>query len=115
MKKPEKTGAKFVRSYAWKTGFLSTENKYGKVLQKPHGFGSVWVIGYMGTVFEQHYTIGELATLWHWHPDTVRSWFLEEPGCQIVKHPETMHKRGYTSLRVPKSVAERVYARRRSR
>jgi hypothetical protein len=63
------------------------------------------------SAFEQHFTVGELAKTWRLHADTVRPWFRDEPDCLVEHHPETLHKRGYTSIRVPRSVAERVYRR----
>jgi len=46
---------------------------------------------------------------------TIRSWFEGEPGCLIESHSEKCHKRGYKSVRIPQSVADRVYARHMSR
>jgi hypothetical protein len=60
---------------------------------------------------ERHYTIAELAELWSFAQDTIRPWFLNEPGVLKVQHSETRNKRGYTSLRIPESVALRVHAR----
>ena len=66
--------------------------------------------------FEQHFTVSKLATLWGYHADTIRVWFRDEPGCLVHVHHETCHGgRRYTSIRVPQSVAERVYARHLSR
>ena len=67
------------------------------------------------SAFEQHFTVGELAKMWRLHADTIRPWFLDEPDCLVERHPEACHKRGYTSIRVPRSVAERVYRRHSSR
>jgi hypothetical protein len=64
---------------------------------------------------EQHYRVRELAKLWGYSTTTVREWFTEEPGCLVEHHPEACHKRGYHSMRIPQSVAERVYARHMSR
>jgi len=33
----------------------------------------------------------------------------------VIDHPEAMHKRGYAVMRIPESVAERVYARLKKR
>lgn len=62
-------------------------------------------------MLEQHYTMGKLSKMWGFSAHTIREWFEDEPGCLVIHHPEKMHKRGYTSIRVPHSVAERVYAR----
>jgi hypothetical protein len=64
---------------------------------------------------EQHYRPKDLARLWGFSVDTVRSWFENEPGILIESRPETMHKRKYTSMRIPESVATRVYAKHLSR
>jgi hypothetical protein len=63
------------------------------------------------TAFEQHYSIPTLAKMWGWSHTKVRPWFEDEPGCLVEEHRESMHKRGYKSVRVPHSVALRVYAR----
>jgi hypothetical protein len=51
----------------------------------------------------------ELAKLWHFSVDKIRDWFRNEPGVLIEDRPETLHKRGFLSMRIPASVAERVY------
>jgi hypothetical protein len=58
---------------------------------------------------EQHYTPGELGKMWHLSGDTIRVMFDRVPGILVVDRPEQMHKRGYKSMRIPASVAERVY------
>jgi hypothetical protein len=66
---------------------------------------------------EQHFTIGELAKAWHMSRETLRLWFVDEPG--VVKFGAgkltKARRRTYVSLRVPKSVARRVYARHTGR
>ena len=59
---------------------------------------------------EQHYSVKSLAKMWGWSYNTVRPWFEGVPGCMVEAHPEKMHKRGYTSIRIPHSIALRVYA-----
>jgi uncharacterized protein YjcR len=66
----------------------------------------------IATSFEQHYRPKELAELWGFSVDTIRSWFESEPGILVEERPETLHKRGYKSMRIPTSVARRVYASR---
>jgi hypothetical protein len=58
---------------------------------------------------EQHYKPSQLANLWGWHADKIREWFRDEPGVLIEAKPEKLHKRGYVSMRIPASVAKRVY------
>lgn len=59
---------------------------------------------------ERHYTPQELADLWKFDQSTIRRRFMDEPGVLVL----TENKRGkrqYTSLRIPASVAQRVYDR----
>jgi len=60
---------------------------------------------------ERHFKPSELAELWGFHSDKVRDWFQNEPGVLTENRPEQLHKRGYKSMRIPASVAARVYAR----
>jgi len=60
---------------------------------------------------ELHYKPAQLAKLWGFNSDKVRDWFQDEPGVLIEDHPEKLHKRGYKSMRIPASVAARVYNR----
>ena len=63
---------------------------------------------------ERHFTLAELAKAWHMSPQTLRVWFIEEPG--VIKYGGAKlvrgRKRTHVSLRVPESVARRVYLRR---
>lgn len=66
---------------------------------------------------EKHYTVPELAKVWRMSPASVRAWFAEEPG--VIKYGSPKLKQGrqrtHVSLRVPESVARRVYRRRTGR
>ena len=62
-------------------------------------------------MLEQHYTPVQLAKRWGLSDDFVRDLFRGEEGVIEINRPEKMHKRGYVTLRIPESVAERVYAR----
>ncbi len=64
-------------------------------------------------VFEKHYSVKELATLWNLSDRTIRRMFLGEPGVVEWGTCETRMKRGYKTLRIPQSVAQRVYGRLR--
>jgi len=68
-------------------------------------------------VFETHYIVSELAKQWHMSPATVRAWFCDEPG--VIKYGADKLKRGrkrtHVSLRIPESVARKVYERRTGR
>jgi hypothetical protein len=60
---------------------------------------------------EEHFTVSQLARQWTLSRSTVREWFIDEPG--VLRHGKSGRsaKRDYVSLRVPASVAERVYRR----
>jgi hypothetical protein len=65
------------------------------------------------TAFERHYTPKQLADLWLLHECTIRRLFLDEPG--VLKYGKACRRDGrrdYVTLRIPESVARRVYARR---
>lgn len=59
---------------------------------------------------EKHYTVRELAVRWHLSQKFLRAIFLKEPGVIIIYNPKP-NKRIFRSLRIPESVAERVYRR----
>ncbi len=42
---------------------------------------------------------------------TVTRLFEREPGVIVLERKETMHKRSYRSIRIPRSVYERVISR----
>ena len=60
---------------------------------------------------ERHYTLAELAEAWHMSQRTLNSWFRDEPG--VIRYGSDKLKKGrqrtHLSLRVPESVARRVY------
>ena len=60
---------------------------------------------------EKHFTPDQLGKMWNFSGSTIRDLFREEPGVLIIDRPEKMHKRGYCSMRIPASVAERVHQR----
>jgi len=61
--------------------------------------------------FEQHYSPKQLAQLWGWSVNTIRRLFRHEPGVIEIERPEQMHKRRYTTLKIPASVALIVHQR----
>lgn len=63
------------------------------------------------TMLERHYSPKQLADLWGFSARFVRELFSSEPGVIAIDRPEQMHKRGYKTLRIPESVASRVYSR----
>jgi hypothetical protein len=64
---------------------------------------------------EQHFKPDELAKYWGVDGDTIRRLFRSEPGVLVIQRPEKMHKRGYASMRIPESVAKRVYEKHLSK
>ena len=69
----------------------------------------------MSTTFEKHYTPEALGKLWSFSGNTIREMFRNEPGVIKVDHRETRSKRNYCSMRIPASVAQKVYARLQAR
>lgn len=59
--------------------------------------------------FERHYTIAELAGLWNLSADSVRRLFKNEAGVLSISTRQRRGKRSYLTLRIPASVAERIY------
>lgn len=63
--------------------------------------------------FEPHYTTHEIAEMWKLDDTTVRRIFQDEPGVfKIGKLGRHDGKRDYITLRIPASVANRVYRQR---
>ena len=60
---------------------------------------------------ERHYSPGELAELWNLSRDTITRMFEREPGVLIFDNPEKTSERRRRTIRIPESVAERVYRR----
>ncbi|MEO8594007.1 MAG: hypothetical protein ABI759_11860 [Candidatus Solibacter sp.] len=55
--------------------------------------------------FERHFSIDELARLWHRSRETVRQWIKDEPGVLVQRGPG-----GKAAYSVPESVARRIHA-----
>jgi len=62
---------------------------------------------------QEHYTIRELAAMWRLSYSTIKRMFQSEPGVLKMRGapPVKGHRRNYTSWRIPREVAERVYRR----
>lgn len=58
---------------------------------------------------ERHYSVSEIADLWSLSEKTVRRLFEGQAGVIQFGSQETLHKRGYRTLRVPESVLHRVH------
>lgn len=54
------------------------------------------------------YTVAEVAALMGLSRRTVTRLFEHEPGVIILERPEQLHKRRFRSIRIPRSVYERV-------
>jgi hypothetical protein len=63
--------------------------------------------------FERHYTSQQLGELLGFEQSKIRRMFIDEPGVFKEGHPTCRNgKRAYVSLRIPASVAQRVYERK---
>jgi hypothetical protein len=60
---------------------------------------------------ERHFTVAELSKRWFFSENTIRRIFSQEPGVVKIARPRTRSKRGYTSMRIPERIAERVHRR----
>jgi hypothetical protein len=60
---------------------------------------------------ERHFSAREIAEIWKLSPKTIQRLFKDEPGVFRVVRPGTGSKREYVTLRIPKSVMERVHKR----
>ena len=60
---------------------------------------------------ERHYSVKELAEMWGLSPTPIRRLFRDEPGVLRFGKEKRGHQRDYVTLRIPASVAERVYRR----
>lgn len=54
------------------------------------------------------YTVAEVATLTGFSVQTVTRMSVREPGVLVIERKTTMRKRRYRSIRIPRSVYERV-------
>ncbi len=67
--------------------------------------------GAVESTLERCYSPEQLAELWALSPDTVRRIFENEVGVLAIERPRVYGKRRYRTLRIPESVAQRVYHR----
>ena len=65
------------------------------------------------TVFERHYSVKELASLWNLSDRTIRRMFVGEPGVVEWGACERRRKRAYKTIRIPESLARRVHRKLR--
>ena len=62
-------------------------------------------------MIDPHYSAGFYAELWGYSESTVVRWFQDEPGV-LKAGGEKRNGRGRVELRIPLSVAMRVYSER---
>jgi hypothetical protein len=62
-------------------------------------------------MYEKHYAPAELGELWNLSADTVRRMFENEPGVLVFENAVRSSSRRFRTLRIPASIAERVYSR----
>jgi hypothetical protein len=64
------------------------------------------------TVFERHFSPRTLAGMWGFSEDTIVRWFEDEPGVLKCGVDGARGRRRKITLRIPESVALRVYQER---
>lgn len=62
--------------------------------------------------FGTFFSPAELATLWNLSEQSIRRLFQDEPGVFKLGTSNPRRKRGYITLRIPESVALRVFQER---
>lgn len=67
----------------------------------------------MPALLTESFTVAEVAKMTGFSKQTITRVFEKEPGVFMLDRPETMHKRRYRSLRIPREVFERVIKRGR--
>lgn len=62
-----------------------------------------------GAMFEQHFSVRTIAELWSLSDDWVQRRFEDEPGVLKIGNDGSRGGRRKITLRIPRSVAERVF------
>ena len=62
---------------------------------------------------ERHYSVAELGKIWNLSQKTIRRMFENEPGVLQWGRGESRLRRGYVTIRIPRTVALRVHRRLR--
>jgi len=70
--------------------------------------------GLHSVALEPHYSVPQVAAMWHISEKTVRRLFDGEAGVLRWGSEETAQKRAYQNLRIPQSVLIRVHHRRQT-
>lgn len=60
---------------------------------------------------QPHYTVDDVAKILKISRDSAARLFRDEDGVVKITRPGSRYKRTYTTLRIPESVLNRVYAR----
>src|SRR5271156_2517660 len=60
---------------------------------------------------QETFTVAQIASLWQYSTDTVQRMFADEPGVQVIGSKNPRGKRSRTTLRIPRSVMNRVQKR----
>lgn len=68
-------------------------------------------VRYASMLDKQVLTVAEVAAFTGLSCSTVTRMFARERGVLVLERPECMHKRRYRSIRIPRTVYERVIAR----
>jgi hypothetical protein len=63
-------------------------------------------------VFERHFSPRTLAEMWGYSEDTIVRWFEDEKGVLKCGTEGTRGRRRKVAIRIPESVARRVYSER---
>jgi hypothetical protein len=62
------------------------------------------------SLVERHYSVKEVAEMWNLSADMIRKLFEQEPGVMLIGNPQSSRvRRRYTTLRIPQTVAFKVY------
>jgi hypothetical protein len=61
-------------------------------------------------MMERHFTVSELSEMWGFSGNFINGRFRDEPGVMHTQKKSSKGKRAYGALRIPQSVAERVYS-----
>lgn len=89
-----------------------------RAMLRQHGVGEVnrIVLDAMpldpGKMLERHFTVSVLSELWGLSCDVLQRWFEEEPGVLKIGNSGDNGKRRKITLRIPESIAWRVYRER---
>lgn len=60
---------------------------------------------------KETYTLAEVAAMTGFSRYTITRLFERERGVLILERPESLHKRSYRSIRIPRAVYQRVFNR----